>query len=528
MTELLRRIAAIAIAEVHLRFRKTTAVVTLLIIAAGVYLIVPEVETGQTLIQIEGSRVLYNSAAVALGTGMFCTIFISMLGFYLVSNSLRRDTLCRVGSIVAASPVTNAEYLIGKFVGTGVYLAGLTLACMMSAMVMFLLRGEGALEPMVFLSIYAWLALPTVAFAASAAVAFESLTPLSGRVGDVVYFFFWAALLGVPASLFAQNPSSSLITSLDIVGIIPVIAQIQEQFHTTSFSIGSAPFDATRPAILFPGLAWSWKMIAFRSLGFALPVILLLAARLWFHRFDPQRIRSSVRHARTSMLTRVNTLLKPLTRAFLPLMAVSEKRRGDVSFLTIVRADVATTFALYPGLIVAFIVNVVLSLALDLDAMRTGLLPVIVVLLTIALAEISVRDHSSRMISVLFTLPGLQPNFVLWKVASGILITFCFTLVPVIRLALTMPSTAASLAIGSCFMAATAVSFGILTRSPKPYAAFTLMLLYISLNAVTEPSLDFAGFNGVATPSVQVAYALATAIFLSIAYFKFRSTTRNM
>src|SRR5882762_8540455 len=151
------RIAAIVRTDLHFRFRRTTALVTLLVVAAAVYLIVPDLGSGRTLMQIEGRRVLYNSAAVALGTGMFCSLFLSLAGYYLVSNSFRRDILARTGFIIAATPVSSTGYILGKFIGSGIYLTAIMLACMTSAMVMFFIRGEGRLEPFTFLFTYGWM-----------------------------------------------------------------------------------------------------------------------------------------------------------------------------------------------------------------------------------------------------------------------------------------------------------------------------------------------------------------------------------
>ena len=124
----LARILAIVRTDFLFRFRRTAAVVALFVVAAGVYLIVPDISTGRTLIQIDGRRVLYNSAAVALGTGTFCALFLSLLGYYLVSNSFRRDIVSRTGYIIAATRVSNAEYMVGKFLGNIVYLTAIMTA----------------------------------------------------------------------------------------------------------------------------------------------------------------------------------------------------------------------------------------------------------------------------------------------------------------------------------------------------------------------------------------------------------------
>lgn len=174
MAESFVRISAIARAEIRFRFRRTTSLVAWLVVAALVYIIIPNPKTGWALMRISGMRVWYNSAAVALGTGVFCSLILSFAGYYLVSNSLRRDIISRTGTIIAATPMTNLECLGGKFIGNLTYLSSIPLACMVSAMLMFLLRGESSVEPLVFLSTYVWLIGPVVVFCSAIALAFES------------------------------------------------------------------------------------------------------------------------------------------------------------------------------------------------------------------------------------------------------------------------------------------------------------------------------------------------------------------
>jgi len=503
--------------DILFRFRRTSAVVTLLIVAAAVYFIVPDLTTGRTLMQIDGRRVIYNSAAVALGTAMFCTLFLSLLGYYLISNSFRRDIVARTGFIIAATPVSNAEYIIGKFLGNMLYLFAVMLTCMASAMVMFLIRGEGRLEPFVFLGIYVWITLPSMLFGAAAALAFEGLPVLSGRVGDVVYFFLWAAVLGLPASLMESSTGPGWLRIFDIVGFVPMFDVLQNQFHTKTMSIGASTFDVSLPPILFPGIPWSWELIGGRCANFFMPALLLTGARFWFHRYNPTRIKSSAHHAKRNLLSRVNAMLKPVTRFTQRTILVGGSR---TSFMSAVRADVFTTFALSPMTAIAIVVFAIISLLIDVSSLREGMIPAMVVALVIALADIATRDQSAGMMKLLYTAPRLKARYVGWKFGSALVVALCFTALPIVRLFAESPRPALSLFIGSCLLAAGAIAMGVLVRSQKLFIAFFLMLLYIGLNAANTPIFDFAGFQACATPGVQTGYALMAALLLIAAHFR--------
>jgi hypothetical protein len=518
MSDAFHRIRAIIRTDILFRFRRTAALVTLLFVAAGVYMIVPDVKSGMTLMQIEGHRVLYNSATVALGTGVFCAIFLSLIGFYVVSNSFRRDIASRVAFILAATRVTNTEYIVGKFCGNLLYLASIMLACMLSAIVMFLIRGEGALQPEVFLATYLWLTIPPMAFCSAAALTFESVAGLSGRVGDVVFFIVWAILLGIPAALFETKTHAAFLNGLDFVGLIPVLEQLREQFHTHSMSIGSTPFDASLQPVVFSGIAWGSQVMGMRLLALIVPAVVLVVARLAFHRFNPTRIKAFSRHARRSILGRINVMLKPASRYLQPLLLASEKGQSRTTFLDAVRVDVFMTLTLSPLTIVALIVFAILSLVLGVSSIQQGVLPAIVVTLIIVVADVVPRDTSSRMMSLLFTAPHLKTHYVWWKFAETVLLTFSFTLIPLVRLLSGEPSAALSLFVGSFFLAAGAVGLGVLSQSQKPFIAAFLLLLYISLNAVDVPMLDFAGFHSLASLGVQIGYAVLTLGLILVAH----------
>ncbi len=513
----LQCIAAITLADCKFRFRRTAGLVVLLSVAAGVYLIVPDIHSGVTLFQVDRHRVLYNSAAVAFGTGVFCSLLLTMVGYYFVSNSIGRDIVSRTGFLIAATRVTNFEYIAGKFLASTLYLTAIILACMVSAMGMFLLRGEGPLEPLVFFSTYCWLALPAILFSAAVGLAFESIPFLSGRIGDVVYFFVWAAVMAVPASFAESGSPPEWARMMDVLGFGLIIRQMSLTFHTTSVSIGQTGFNPSLPPVLYSGISWSWSMIGERLGSLGLPVIFLAIARASFHRFDPSRIKVSSRQSRRNPLTLLNAKLKPLTKL---LYASGGTTRNTVTFAGAVRADAIATLALSPATLLAVIGIGIISLVVGMPALRDGLLPAATVVLVIALADIATRDVSAGMTGLLYAVPRIRSGYVLWKFVSALVITVAFTIIPLIRLLPAEPSSALSLLIGSCLLAAAATGFGVITHGRKLFVAVFLMMIYIALNARAEPGLDFAGFNGCATAGVQVGYAIATLFLLLIAHMR--------
>ncbi|HEY4490684.1 MAG TPA: hypothetical protein VI958_01745, partial [Acidobacteriota bacterium] len=193
----LSRILAIVRTDCLIRFRRSSTVVIFLLLCIAAYLWIPDPATGRALMQIDERRALYNSSALSIATASLCTILLGWVGFYMVSNSLQRDVETRTGFVLASTTVRNAEYLAGKFLGNVAFLAAVIAAFMVSSMVMQLIRGEAPLQPHVFLLHYLLLVPPMVVTVSVLAILFECIRFLSGRFGDVVYFFLWSFLITI-------------------------------------------------------------------------------------------------------------------------------------------------------------------------------------------------------------------------------------------------------------------------------------------------------------------------------------------
>jgi hypothetical protein len=114
--------AAIVRADFLIRFRRLSTVIVFLLLSGFAYVWVPDAATGSTLMQINGARVLYNSAAIGMGTSMLASMFVGLFGFYVISNAVRRDVDSRCGYVIASTTMRTSEYVIGKFLGNVVFL----------------------------------------------------------------------------------------------------------------------------------------------------------------------------------------------------------------------------------------------------------------------------------------------------------------------------------------------------------------------------------------------------------------------
>lgn len=197
----------LALADFYERARRYSF---LLILAAVIYLGVL-VNNGTMGMDLGSNDLIryhgeLNSAWVGTMTVMVTNLFLSLFGFYLVSDCVKRDIRTGVGQIIATTPVSRAAYLVGKWISNFVVLTVLVLILALAAVVMVLLKGEAALDLEALLMPFIAVALPNMALTAALAVVFETLPWLRGAVGNVIYFFLWIASIMVWMSIGTMLP----------------------------------------------------------------------------------------------------------------------------------------------------------------------------------------------------------------------------------------------------------------------------------------------------------------------------------
>jgi hypothetical protein len=489
----IERIAAIVRADFLIRFRRLSTVIVFLLLSGFAYVWVPAPASGRTLMQINGARVLYNSAAIGMGTSMLASVFIGLFGFYVVSNAVRRDVNSRCGYVIASTTMRTGEYIIGKFLGNVVFLTTFIAGYMAASMAMLLVRGEAPLEPLIFMKQYAIVTPSTIVFISVVAIVFESIPWLSGRVGDVLYFFVYAASLGLVASAM-EHGGGGVLRFFDFSSFGYLMEQSRETFHTTSMSIGSSSFNPAKAPITIAGLNLAGDAWATRLVSTITPIPLLLLARLFFHRFDPARIRAAGAKGKRGWMRSFNALARPLAR---PLAAIPV--RGAAM------TDAMMTFAITPFTGIALIGITIAALA------SAKSLPITFAIAALFIADIASRDRRAGTISLISASPHLRENIVLWKFASASIVATILLIVPIVRNPIVI--------IGILFIAAAATALGVISGNPKTFIVLFLTFWYLVVNdGGKTKSLDFAGFYGTPAMGVMAMYAgIAIAFVIAAA-----------
>jgi hypothetical protein len=485
-------IGAIASADARIRFRRVSTVIAFLILSALAYFWVPDPSTGRALMRIGGRRALYNSAAIGMATAILGTLFVCLGGYYVISNAIRRDIQSRCGFVIAATSLRNGQYIVGKFLGNVLFLTTFFAGFMLVSMAMIVVRGEAPLEPLIFLRQYLLIAPPPIVFVSALALVFESIPVLSGRIGDVLYFFLFMGLLG--AGTAGAMGGATWAAYIDPSGMAAVLVQTTSMMHTTSLAIGAGPFDPRLPPVVYSGVSASGGFVLQRVISMLLPLPLLLVARMSFHRFDPARVRVAASEERR-WLSRINAIVKPVTRRIFALAA-----RSSGSLFAAAAVDALMTVTLTPTIGLLIIASLIAGVRWSIVSF---------VIAGIAISDVACRDFQHGTLSLVDAVPRLREHFVVWKFLSSLIIAAAMLATAAVH------TSIAALAVGILFVTSAATMFGMISRNAKAFIVLFLSFWYVVLSDRGHtPALDFGGFYGVPSVRVTLTYAgLAVAFF---------------
>jgi hypothetical protein len=507
------RLLAVASADLRARLRRPATLVLLGLLLAAASSTFPDPSTGKGILTIGGRRAVYTSAALAVATAGLLPILLGLFGFYAVSNAVSLDRKSGAGRLFGATPVTNAEYLLGKLLGNLGLLFVVTLSFCAVVMAVQVVHGEAPLEPLVFLAHVLVVALPALLTVASFALLFECVPFLAGRFGDVAFFFVWTVTLSVP--VFLGDPDTGrypwFAAALDgnVLGFL--MTEIRRATGEGSMTIGWGGGVSRGPAMVFPGFDFSAGTLLRRSLAFLPPLALLPVALSAFDRFDPAR-RLAASSTRPSFLARLSALVRPAAARLLSVVVPAERGPTRPGLLSAALTDLLVTLRLRPLLVAALPASWLVALAVP-PATASSLLSAAFALLALLLADIATREERTGLSRVVAATPGAGGRLAAVKLASAAA-TALLVLVPLAaKAAAAHPLALSAAAAGALFAAGLAVAVGLASGSPKPFVGLLLALWYVAMNDKGRTAaLDVAGFAGAATAGSIAGWAAAAAL----------------
>lgn len=288
------RLARLTLGDFQERSRTSAYLVTLIAAVWCAHVFLPANGADYATLAIGTHRGLYNSEWVGALVAMMSNVFLGFVGFYLVKSSVDRDRRTRVGEVLAGTPLTKPLYTVSKWLSNFLVLASMIGVLGVSAALLQLLRGEDmALRPLALFAPLVWVTLPYMAMVAAMAVLFETIPFLAGGFGNVVWFVLWVALLGSDA--FGVESGRTTVDLMGMQALLPgmidagIRAFPHEGITRQSVSMGFSFSSHRLPQVatfVWPGVTWTFAMIAARLAWVAAALGVAFAAAFPFDRFE--------------------------------------------------------------------------------------------------------------------------------------------------------------------------------------------------------------------------------------------------
>ncbi|MCP2322396.1 ABC-type transport system involved in multi-copper enzyme maturation permease subunit [Hamadaea flava] len=462
----LRAIVALARADFRERSRRPAYLVVLLGAVALAWLALPARDAHWVIVNAGAYRGVYTSAYVGAVAALAASMWLMIGGFFAIRGSVTRDEATGVGQVLAATPITGWAYVLGKFLSNVLVLGSMTGVLAASAAALQLIRGESrAIDPIGLLTPFLLLTVPVLAITAALAVVFETIRPLRGGFGTVVWFF--TASLGALAGqggaaplggLGGQALAESMRADLTAMGV-----------RVTEFSVGFMYLDDPLRTFTWSGMQLTTGFIADRLVLTLLSVGVAVVPALWFHRFDtrpPARKRGAT------------SSVEPTAGAGLGHRPVTAVVRGS-RFAGLVSGE-ARVLARHTS---GWWWLVAAGLALC-GLAAPALLPVVWVWPVLVWSRLGAFRHESSVAGLLGAYPGPARRAAAeWT--AGVLFTAALGLGPMLRWVLAGSLLSLAIWVG-CVVAipSLAWSLGSVTRSQRPFQVLYLALWYAVVNMV--------------------------------------------
>jgi hypothetical protein len=493
------------------------------------------VYAGQVTLRLDKYSGIVNSAWLGAVLGLVSTVWLTLIGFYIVKNAIQRDRQTRVGQILATTPMSKSFYTLSKMLSNFAVLASMVLILALAAVVIQLLHGEDAhIDLFALLSPILILGLSAAAVCAAIAVLFESLPILRGGIGNVVYFFLWMFMLSMSVTAMVPSHPVSWLHGLgDYTGIAAVMGQMHaavlkiDPHYTGASSFGIGPMNAGATKFLWTGVRWSAGILAARLMWVGVAVALALLAAVFFDRFDPARggWRSEQKEkpskkplaGELALPQAAETGLREPARASAAHLTTFTRTGPQMRFFALVVAELRLMLRghgwwWYAGAAGLFIGCV----ASSLDDARSGFIAAAWLWPILVWSQMGTRESQFSTGALIFSAPGAVPRQLLATYAAGVLVAMLTGGGLALHLLFTGDFAAlGAWAAGAFFIPALALGLGATTGTRKAFEAIYTMWWYVGpLHHI--PQADFMGTT--AASSTPLRFLLFAVVLVVLAY----------
>ena len=484
------------------------------------------VYTGRVRLQLGNYRGVNNSAWLGSVIALLATTLLTLVGFYIVKNTIQRDRETRVGQILATTPMSKSFYTISKMLSNFAVLAAMVLILVLAAILIQLIHGDdGHIDLFALCAPVLVFALCAVAVTSALAVLFESIPGLRAGVGNVLYFFLWVFLVSMSAAAMVNGQAMTAYHRFaDFTGLVSIMGQMEAHLHAidpqykggSSFGIGD--LNSTNKVFLWTGLQWNGIILLSRAMWAGIAVAIAFLASLFFDRFDPSSARIALRKKKSAVVKpksqrQVNLEPSILSKLFAARPSVRMRNRFMVLVVAEFRLQIrGRSWWWYAGAAALFLA----CLFSPLSASRSGIILAAWIWPILLWSEMGTREVRFSTTSLIYSTRNAFPEQLLALWTSGFLVAVLTGGGLGLRLLAAGDFTGLeSWLAAALFIPSLALALGVCTSGRKAFEALYTAWWYIG-PLHHAPGIDFMATTPAS--SNPLGYTVASALLVASAY----------
>lgn len=479
------------------RTRSYAFLITLAISLYAAYSFVPPHDANYTTLRIGNFIGVTNSAWTGYVTAMMTSIFLSIIGFYLINSNIKKDMDTGVGMIIATTSITNFSYLFTKALSNFMVLLTITgIIALMSAAVFLIRPGNYPFEIMHFVTPFVIITIPSLFLISSIAVLAEVVLYRYTVLMNIGYFMLLIALLP------AQQTISPVFDVLGVKTITTAMENlVKASYHLPEAKAGMGFHVGYKGHInlfTFEGLPWSTFYILTRLLWIGIGFALIYVSSLLFHRFDvAERVKKPKGKKK---------IAPAVTGDILPTPAVTPPKEIRLASLPKIKPSFGIGPLIKTELLMLFrkgpkwlwLLNIGGMIALifaPLNIAHVMILPSLWFLQIGRWSDLATKEKTHRI--HYFTYAAYKPLSRLFsaQLLAGMILSVGLAVPLLLRYAIDLDfMQITSIVLGAIFIVMAAVFVGVISGGKKLFEILFFFLTYSNINKI--PALDYFGaFN---------------------------------
>ncbi len=464
-------------------------------------------------------RGTYDSAWIGAMVALLTSSFLSLTGFYVVNDSVRRDEETRVGQIIATTPLSNSVYTLGNTLSNFMVLSTMNAIIFLTSIGMQLVRGEDlTINLWAMIAPFVGLVLPLMFLVSAVAVMFETRPRLKGGAGNVAYVFIWMFSLPILSESIDLFGIKAILSSMSAAGL----ASYPELAHN-SFILGYGwgfPIGRALATFTWQGIQWTSQLLQTRLLLVGAATGISLLSSVGFSRFDPAREGRKAHEVPLDVLDVKEADIPPVLQSMQVQLRPLHDKESHFLFGSMLLAECRLILGesrdlpflgMYGSSVAGALI--IMGLLLPLEQARGMMLPLAWLLPVLIWSKLGTREVRYRTDQLVFSsAKALQRQLpAVWM--AGVLLALVTGGGVAVNMALKgeWPWVIAW-GVGALFIPSLALCLGVWTGSSKSFEFIYSLLWYIGpINQVE--ALDFMG----AVPGSVKAGIWQYYLFISLA-----------